>query len=254
MLVAGGFPGPAPWRHRCAVRGRDRAPGPGGDRGVAGVAVPAGLNEVGRVEVVAHPVPHESQPGESSLGDAAPGRVQPGERVVIGARVVADHGGIDQRDPPDGLADQGEPLLQSHSGGLAQPLHGVFQGRDRPVQRGITVELPDGMLPVPRDAALGGAEPGMLAPGRKARAALHADPEIHHHAIVCGPRCCRRPRHPGRPVAPSIRGGCAVAGGGPGDGLSSAIMPHPFARRPPADRPGRAAGRRCPAAAEYPEW
>src|SRR5207247_5526609 len=92
-------------RERCQRWFRQGSPPPG--RGAitgAGTAVP-GLDELGGIGVITHPVTHEPQPGQGSLHRLPRCRVLgPHDRFVCPV-VIPRQGGIGEGARPDGVAD-----------------------------------------------------------------------------------------------------------------------------------------------------
>ena len=86
-----------------------------------------------------------------------------GERGVVLVGVVPDEGRVDDRHPPDGLADHRERLRLVVRPDLAEPLRGVPHGGDSPAQRARSGGL--GAAPLVRPVL---AAPLLLVPGRHA--------------------------------------------------------------------------------------
>ena len=169
----------------------------------AGMAVP-GLDELGGIGVIAHPVTDEPQPGQGSLHRLPRCRVLgPHDRFVCSV-VIPHQGGIDEGDPPYGVVDHLEAARLVWWLLPGKPLYGVTHGGDGPVQRARPGLRVSGVFLVPGDPAGSRAEPGVLAAWCEHGAALLTGPGIGHLPMLRTPHA--------HASVPMLRIPCAHAG------------------------------------------
>src|SRR5579875_2233190 len=131
-----------------------------------------------------HPVADEAEPAERALdAPAFTGRLRR-QNGVVGLLVMTDHGGVEDRDPPHGLADDGERLLRILGPGLREALGDLTHRRDGPLQCALLGGQVGLVGSVPGCPAASGTEPGVLPPRHEGRAALCATPRIRHLTMV----------------------------------------------------------------------
>src|ERR1700761_1840645 len=204
-LVAAQLPLLPPWRQRRHGGHGQRPPGPLGDRRVAATRpIRAGLDEVGVVGVIAHPVPYEPQAGERGFRRLPLLAAKPREGGVVVLRVVPEERCVDDRDPPDGFADYRERLRPVAGPAPAEPLGGVVHGGEGPPQRACP-RVPRAarlirpvlaapllldpvylvpVLAVPGHAAAGRAEARVLALRLELFAAALTAPSLRHQVML----------------------------------------------------------------------
>src|SRR6266566_5890731 len=141
-------------------------------------------DEVNVIDVMAHPVPHEAQPGEGLLDQPALCRSVASQYTVVCLRVIAQQRAVDDRDPPHRLTDhrvRTRPVPRTDPD--KPPCRFTHRG-DGPVERAHPGRPVARILAVPRDTAASRAEPGVLPARREHGAALLTVPGISHQAML----------------------------------------------------------------------
>lgn len=171
------FPPPVARGERVERRLRAGFPPPRRDRRFPDPArTGLGLNEIRVIGVIAHPVAHEPEPAEYPLGPLPIRGGKARESRLVRLRVIPDHRGVHDRDPPHRLADDGERLRGIQRADLAQPVGGVAHAEHRPLQGARLGQR----IPVPGHPAPGRAEPGVFSRGLERLPAACAGPGVHH--------------------------------------------------------------------------
>src|SRR5262249_62400296 len=110
-------------------------------------------DEVGVVDMLARPVPHEPEPRKGPIDHLAILGWVAGEQSIISVRVIANERAVDDRDPPDGLADDGKCPRPVPGLGPQQPPGRVAHRGYGPFECAASGGPVAGVLAVPGNAA-----------------------------------------------------------------------------------------------------